>query len=244
MPEMSSATVIIPTTGSSDLEQALNSVLNQTYKTHAYVVIDGPEHESKVDDILNGMVIKSELSNTTFCTLPDNVGANGFYGHRIYAAFTHLINTDYVLYLDQDCWFRPNHVETCIKTIEENKLDWCYSLRNIYEQNGEFACQDNCESLGPRWPIMGYMHVDTNCYCIKTDIATKIASVWHGGWGQDRVFLNTLYSNFKKFDTTGQYTVNYRMGGGTNAVKSDFFKHNNFFVEKHYSDGVLPWRKI
>ena len=159
------ATVIIPTTGSRDLEQALNSVLNQTYKTHAYVVIDGPEHAQKVDDIIYHMTLPSPLKVTT---LNENVGANGFYGHRVYAAFTHLINTDYVLYLDQDCWFKPNHVETCVKTIEDNKLDWCYGLRDIYEQDGEFACHDDCESLGPKWPIMGYPHVDTNCYCIKT----------------------------------------------------------------------------
>lgn len=234
------ATVIIPTTGSSDLEQALNSVLNQTYRTHAYVVIDGMEHAEKVDTILYHMKLTD--INYSVCCLPDNVGANGFYGHRVYAAFTHLINTDYVLYLDQDCWFKPNHVETCIKTIEENDLDWCYALRDIYEQNGEFACRDDSESLGPQWPVAGYPHVDTNCYCIKTDIATKISSIWHGGWGQDRVFLNIISNAFKKFDTTGQYTVNYRMGGGTNAVKSDFFKHNNKLVEQHYN-GELPWRK-
>jgi glycosyltransferase involved in cell wall biosynthesis len=235
-----SATVIIPTTGSDDLEKALESVFNQTYPTETYLVIDGLDYVDKVDEILYHMDLTD--SGLNVCTLPNNVGANGFYGHRVYAAFTHLINTDYVLYLDQDCWLQPNHVETCVKTIEENDLDWCYSLRNIYEQNSEFACQDNCESLGPKWPLMGYPHVDTNCYCIKTDRAIQVASNWHGGWGQDRVFLGSLLAKFPKFDTTGQYTTNYRMGGGTNAVKSDFFKHNNKIVENHYN-GVLPWRK-
>ena len=237
-----SATVIIPTTGLSDLEQALNSVLNQTYKTKAYVVVDGIENYDKVDTILYHMKLP-DSTKFNICVLPENVGANGFYGHRIYAAFTHLIDTDYVLYLDQDCWMKPNHVESLINTIETNKLDWAYSLRNIHESDGTFTCQDNCESLGPSWPIMGYAHVDTNCYCIKTEIATKVASIWHGGWGQDRAFLNVLHNAFKKFDTTGLYTLNYRMGSGTNAVKSDFFINNNEQVEKHYN-GVLPWRKI
>lgn len=236
-----SATVIIPTTGSIDLEQALNSAINQTYPTETYLVIDGLEYVDKVDEILYHMDLTD--SGLNVCTLPNNVGAKGFYGHRIYAAFTHLIDTDYVLYLDQDCWYRPDHVESCVKTIEENNLDWCYSLRNIYEHNGEFACQDNCESLGPKWPIMGYRHVDTNCYCIKTENAITVSGNWHGGWGQDRVFLNALSTRYCKFGTTGEYTVNYRMGGGTNAVKSDFFKYNNEHVEKHYN-GALPWRKI
>ena len=236
-----SATVIIPTTGSGDLEQSLNSVLNQTYDTKAYVVVDGIDNYEKVDMILYHMKLP-DMSKFNICVLPENVGANGFYGHRIYAAFTHLINTDYVLYLDQDCWMEPNHVESLVNTIESNNLEWAYSLRNICESDGSFTCQDNCESLGPRWPIMGYPHVDTNCYCIKTSVATKISNIWHGGWGQDRVFLNVLHNAFKKFDTTGLYTLNYRMGGGTNAVKSDFFVGHNTQVEKHYN-GELPWRK-
>ena len=98
-----SATVIIPTAGSSDLEQSLNSVLNQTYDAKAYVVVDGIDNYDKVDTILYHMKLP-DMSKFNICVLPENVGANGFYGHRIYAAFTHLINTEYVLYLDQDCY--------------------------------------------------------------------------------------------------------------------------------------------
>ena len=235
-----SATVIIPTTGSSDLEQSLNSVLNQTYDTtKAYVVVDGIENYDKVDTILYHMKLP-DMSRFNICVLPENVGANGFYGHRIYAAFTHLINTDYVLYLDQDCWMEPNHVESLVNTIESNNVDWAYSLRNICESDGTFTCQDNCESLGPAWALMGYPHVDTNCYCLKTEIATKIASYWHGGWGQDRVFLQALNSNFTTHKCSGLYTLNYRMGSDTNAVKSDFFLKNNAAVDNYYN-GVLPW---
>lgn len=236
------ATVILPTTGAPELKDAIESVYNQTYQTQLYLVVDGPDHFEKVSKIIVSVENVEEHLRPKICILPLNVGANGFYGHRVYAAFTHLINTKYVLYLDQDCWFERNHVESLVKIIEDDNLDWAYSLRNIREPDGEFACQDDCESLGPKWPLMGYPHVDTNCYCIKTEIAIKVSSAWHGGWGQDRVFLNTLSHHFNKFDCSGQYTVNYRMGGGTNAVKSDFFKNNNSLVKKHYN-GELPWRK-
>ena len=147
-------------------------------------------------------------------------------------------------YLDQDNWYENNHVESCVRTIEDLGLDWCYSLRSIYDKDEKFLVNDDCESLG-KWPVFSgdYNHIDTNCYCIKTEIATKVCQVWHGGWGQDRAFLNILHNAFKKFDTTGLYTLNYRMGGGTNAVKSDFFVGHNTQVEKHYN-GELPWRKI
>jgi glycosyltransferase involved in cell wall biosynthesis len=234
------ATVILPTTGSPELVDAIESVLNQTYDTQLYLVVDGNKHIDKVRDILG----KNKLwnDNINFCGLPENVGANGFYGHRVYAAFTHLVNTKYVLYLDQDCWFDKGHVETLVSRIEADDLDWSYALRNICDVEGNFICQDNCESLGPSWPVSGYPHVDTNCYCIKTEVATKIAQVWHGGWGQDRVFLNVLSNNFKKFDTTGYNTVNYRVGGNEGSVKPEFFLHNNKQVEDFYR-GVLPWRR-
>ena len=182
-------------------------------------------------------------SGLNVCTLPNNVGANGFYGHRVYAAFTHLVNTDYVLYLDQDCWLEPNHVESLVNRIEIDKLDWAYSLRNVCDIDGNFICRDNCESLGPSWPVAGYPHVDTNCYCLKTEVATKISQIWHGGWGQDRVFLNILHNAFKKFDTTGLYTVNYKVGGNEGSVKPEFFINNNKQVEEFYN-GVFPWQRM
>ena len=236
-----SATVIIPTTGSKDLKMAIESVLNQTHKTKIYLVVDGKEYVDKVEGILS--TIKN-INNDSLhvCYLPINVGSNGFYGHRIYASFTHLVNTEYVLYLDQDCWFDTNHVETLINRIVFDDLDWSYSLRNICDTEGNFICRDNCESLGPSWPISGYPHVDTNCYCIKTSVASKICQIWHGGWGQDRAFLNVLHNNFKKFDNTGHYTVNYRLGGNEGSVSAEFFLTNNKQVDKFYN-GVFPWQR-
>jgi len=81
------ATVIIPTTGVNEVKRAIDSVLSQTYPTKCYVVVDGVQFHSKTK---NKIV---HHKNLEICYLPLNVGANGFYGHRVYAAFTHLINT-------------------------------------------------------------------------------------------------------------------------------------------------------
>ena len=234
-----SATVIIPTTGSPELRTAIKSVLDQTYPTTCYVVSDGLKNHSKTRMIVDDFPGK----NIEKCYLPLNVGANGFYGHRVYAAFTHLIDTKYVLYLDQDCWLEPNHVQSCIETIEKNNLDWSYSLRNITDKDGNFLCQDNCESLG-KWPVFSgdYSHIDTNCYCLRTDHAIRLASVWHGGWGQDRVWFNVLSQAFSDYNCTGQYTVNYRVAGNEGSVKPEFFHHGNRIMNEKYN-GALPWRK-
>jgi glycosyltransferase involved in cell wall biosynthesis len=234
-----SATVIIPTTGASECRNAIESVLNQTYNTKCYVVIDGQENFDAAVEILNPHKRNSKLD---ICFLPQNVGKNGFYGHRVYASFTHLINTDFVLYLDQDNWFEKNHVETCIRKIVENKLQWCYSLRKICDKDGKYLCNDDCESLGKWQSYHGVNHVDTNSYCIPTQIAVRLASAWHGGWGQDRVFLSAIAQHFQTFDCTGEYTVNYRVNGNPNSVNREFFENGNKVMNEKYN-GEFPWRK-
>ena len=231
-----SATVIIPTTGVPEVRKAIESVLNQSYDTTCYVVCDGEQFKGKVKLILD------EYPTVKDCYLPINVGAKGFYGHRVYAAFTHLIDTEYVMYLDQDNWLEPNHVQSQIDTIKQKNLDWSYSLRKINSKEGEFVCNDDCESLGKWQTYHGINHIDTNCYCLKTKVAIQLAQVWHGGWGQDRVFLSAITQYFKNFDCTGDYTVNYRVDGGTGSVNSDFFINGNSVMNKKYN-GVYPWRK-
>lgn len=232
-----SATVIIPTTGAPELKQAIQSVLDQTYETTSYVVCDGEENYGKVSNIVREFGSKIKLAS-----LPINVGAKGFYGHRIYAAFTHLVNTDYVMWLDQDNWLYQNHVKDCVETIEVTNLDWCYSLRQIHKKDGTFVCFDDCESLGKWQTYHGVHHIDTNSYCLKTSVAIKLASAWHGGWGQDRVFLGAVAQHFPKFDCTGNYTVHYRVDGGQGSVTAEFFENGNKVMLEKYN-GVYPWRK-
>jgi glycosyltransferase involved in cell wall biosynthesis len=234
-----SATVIIPTTGSPEVRNAIDSVLNQSYTTQCYVIVDGEENYDKAKDIINDYIHDERFR---VCYLPINVGAKGFYGHRVYAAFTHLIDTDYVMWLDQDNWLYQSHVAKCIETIEKRNLDWCYSLRQIYNKQGKFICFDDCESLGKWQTYHGVHHIDTNSYCVKTETAIKLASAWHGGWGQDRVFLSAISQHFPKWDCTNEYTTCYRVDGGKGSVNAEFFINGNEVMNKKYN-GVFPWRQ-
>ena len=238
MENVNKATVIIPTTGSKESVEAIQSVLDQSFPTYCYVVCDGMEKfpEASVLVLKNGF---EKNPNFKFCTLPLNVGANNFYGHRVYAAFSHLVDSKYVLFLDQDNWFDKNHVESCVKKIESDRLDWCYSLRKIVEKDGTYACDDNFESLG-KWTPAGYNLVDTNSFCVKQEILINIAHAWHGKWGQDRVFYNIISKYYPKFTTTGKHTVNYRLGGNIGSVNKEFFLRGNQIAKEKYK-GELPW---
>ena len=244
-----SVTVITPTIGKPELADAINSVINQTYKNLKYlIVIDGPDYAADAYK----MIPLQMQDRIKVVTLAENTGGNGFYGHRVYAAFPHLINTEYICFLDEDNWFEPNHVKSLIDTIEPNRLDWAYSLRNIYTPEKNFVAQDNCESLG-KWPVYWSINnkepqylVDTSSYCFRTNFLKEVAHIWHHGWGGDRHFYNILTQNMKhtNYDTSGKYTLNYRLDEQVEKKYGDinFFGTGNQITERHY--GGFPWRKI
>jgi glycosyltransferase involved in cell wall biosynthesis len=236
---MKSAVVIVPTTGAETLKKTVESIARQSYTNlTALIVVDGKDHRSKVDKIL---VKEQSNLEKQIVYLTDNVGANGFYGHRIYAAFSHLINQDYVFFLDQDNWFDPNHVSSMISKLENTNSDWVYSLRSIVDKAGDFLCFDNCESLGKWEAWTKTYHIDTNCYCLKREVAVAIAGAWHGGWGQDRVVRQALVQYFPQYECTGEYTLNYRLDGNPGSVSKEFFEQGNYTMAKQY-DGNFPWR--
>lgn len=236
---MKPAAVIIPTTGDLLLKKAVESVLEQTFKNlKIYLIIDGIEYSKSTNK-----TIKEYKKQIQIIELIDNVGKNGFYGHRIYAAFSHLVNQDYLFFLDQDNYYEKNHVESLVNLCEEKNYSWAYSLRNIINKKGEFICQDNCESLGIYESWMDkYYHIDTNCYCLKRETAVGVSATWHGGWGQDRVVYNNLKQYFPNYGCSGLYTSNYRLDGNSGSIGKDFFIEGNKFMQNKYS-GNFPWSK-
>jgi glycosyltransferase involved in cell wall biosynthesis len=236
---MNSATVVIAATGTPQFEDAVASVVNQTHpNTRCWVIIDGPEFAERT------LAITTRYPSVQTAVLPENTGANGFYGHRIYAASSFMVNTDYVLYLDQDNWMQPNHVETQIANCVQNQLDWGYSLRSIYSPTKEYLLDDNCESLG-RWPIFLSDHhylVDTSCYCIKREVIVQIGGAWYGGWGGDRQFFANISKYFPRFDTTGLHTLCYRVDGNPGSVNKDFFVQGNDVMKQRYGE-TFPWNR-
>ena len=133
---MKKALVITPTTGASVLKDAIQSVQFQNYENLEHlVVIDGEKFTKNANAILN------QFKKIKVATVPYNTGGEGFYGHRIMAAFSHLVPHDYILFLDQDNWFEYNHVKSLIEEIESFNFEWAYSLRNIYDENKNFICK-------------------------------------------------------------------------------------------------------
>lgn len=229
--------IVTPTIGSEHLVRCVDSVDKQTYSdlTH-YVFIDGEQSELSVIDKIEGATKVKKI------VLEENVG-KGWYGHRVYSACSFLVNADVICYLDEDNWYEPNHVEKLVDKIKQGN-DWAYSLRKIYDKDGNFLCNDDCESLG-KWPVYfngEVFHIDTSSFAIKRSVATSIGHAWYGQWGADRQFFSNLSQHFPKFACTNNHTLCYRLDGNPNSVTEDFFDKGNAVSKEKYGEN-FPWKK-
>ena len=237
--------IITPTIGSPKLKDAVESVANQTYGNIKHlIVVDGENYLEQFYDLLLKGDPKRHIT-----VAPENTGANGFYGHRIYAGYAHLVNADYVFFLDEDNWYHPDHVRSLVETIENRQLDFAYSLRSIYDKDKNYLCDDNCEALG-EWPIyftMGnegnqeHFLVDTSSYAFRREFLIQVASLWHSGWGGDRRFFDAVRKRSNHANSRHR-TLCYRLDGNDGSVTKEFFDKGNAYYNELF-EGEFPWLK-
>ena len=237
-------TIITPTTGSNYLDINLNSVSKQTYDNIEHlVVVDGPNYWDKANNVLNN------YEDKTVMYLQENTGADQYNGHRIYGAMPYLVNSDYVIFLDEDNYVEPTHIESLVKVAENN--DWAFSLRQIVDKDGKYICNDDCENLG-NWPTClseKELFVDVGAYFLPTKIAVQISPIWYRRARHpdeqpevDRLLMQVLLDYGFSYDTNGEYTLNYRVGNRADSVQADFFLWGNSKMQEKYN-GNFPWRK-
>jgi hypothetical protein len=219
--KVKSVVVVTPTIGKPEVVYAIKSVQEQktSVKVEHLLIVDGPEY---LDEFRNKFSDFDWTNDMQFMMLPWNVGANGFYGHRVYAAISHLINADAVMFLDEDNCYGTSHVETCVAKLNEG-YDFVFSHRYIIDQNNVVICRDRFEAIGK--PPLNL--VDTSSYCFRTKFLTTVGHVWHWGWGADRRFFQLVSSHNFKYASTEKPTLYYRLDGNPNSPKKEFFFEGN-----------------
>ena len=241
-----SVTVITPTTGMDTLAQAIKSV--STQNAEHIIVVDGVQFAEKAVKI----VTDNAHPKLRIIIVPENTGNpqrhfnptyNGwFFGHRIYAAMANIVNTDYIMFLDEDNWYEPDHVDSMVQLIKDNNLEWAYSLRKVVDADGNFICEDNCDSLGVFPNYKNIPFADMNCYCFGVGTLLKIVDIFQiPNYHCDRAVFKravAICSDYDKFGGTGRYTVNYRV---TKEGQADWFIKGNEHMQQLYN-GNFPWR--
>lgn len=244
------AAVIIATTGRPTLRRAVQSVIDQTHPdTVAVVVVDGPQFGPATLEALEGMLPHPRVQ---LLPLPQNTGAGGYMGHRIYGAVPQLLNQDWLFFLDDDNWYEPDHVAECVGSCVVHGLSWCAAMRKIYEPSGALLCVDECESLAvvPVWFNESMHHVDTNCFCLSRSLAVQLAQHWHRPQRIDRtehfdtnadvLIANVLIQDAPRFALVAKPTVNYTLGSRQHSPAGQFFLDGNAATRER-NGGGLPW---
>lgn len=232
-------TVVTATTCTPYLRQNLNSVLAQTYDNVQHlVVVDGKHHLEKLDyDISTDTII-----------LPYATGTDQYNGHRIYAAATYLAKGDYLMYLDEDNWLEPNHVQSLVDLAIAKPDGFYCSLRKITDMDGNFICNDDCESLGNWVSVINDYFVDVNCFFLPKKLALQLTPLWYRRARHyddqpevDRALTFVLRQNKIPCYVSGEYSVNYRAGNREDSVQAQFFLQGNQIMQERYK-GDFPWR--
>lgn len=234
-------TIVTATIGQKELERTIESVQSQDYKNIQHLIFVDGEDEFKKEKVFK--VIDKKNIDVVF--LPYATGIDKYNGHRIYGASPFFAKGDFICFLDDDNFFDVDHISSNIDNILKNNYDWSYSLRKIVDDNGSFVCNDDCESLGKWHTCLSSddFLIDVNCYFLSKEIALKISSFWHTNSRKvDRIICDVLLNNFKNFNSTYKYTVNYRTGSTETSVKNNFFITGNEKIKQEYIKTGRPWK--
>ncbi len=122
---MKKVSVIIPMHNSSKhIEECIDSVINQTYKTLDIIVVDDNSSDDSVDIVENKKDVRIKIIK-----LHKNVGAAIARNNGIKEA-----KGDFICFLDSDDYWNLEKIEKQVKFIEENNYKFIYSgyefLRN------------------------------------------------------------------------------------------------------------------
>ena len=225
--------VLTSTIGGPHLRECVRSVQESTLpNVEHWVVIDGPEFSEKVERVVREF--KNRFPIVTV-QLPKNVGAGGWCGHRVCGSFPWLVDADFVAFLDDDNAVDPTHYARLVEACVRNKVPWAHSLRRIVDENGQYVCDDNCESLGGiSHTVLGpgdYL-IDTSCYLIDRNLAISASTSWNrkfrtpGVVEADREFAQTLLAS-APHAVVRRHSLAYRIGSTERSVTSDFFVKGN-----------------
>jgi hypothetical protein len=199
-------TVLTPSIGTKYLSRAVESVRKQTIPVRHVIVADGKQH---LKDVLRESTLGWDGTHPEpeVCWIPDNTGRDKWNGHKIYAYYAQLLDTDYICLLDEDNTFEPEHCESLLERAQMYGVAWSY--RRIFLGN-EYVGKDVKESIGNQ-SFVGYNLVDTSCWMFARpnfNLLSGILTPWSGDRDlTDRVIRE--YSGDFYSACTGQHTLNY-----------------------------------
>ena len=131
-----------------DIDTLTNCMTSVGKQTHSHV-----DHFMVADGYPNPII--ADLSWVKHIAIP-NSGDFGDTPRGIGAAVAAAQGYDYIAFLDADCWYEPNHLETMLGVMKEANVEVVTCPRNLFREDGTF--------MGVDTESDGYDFNDTNCY--------------------------------------------------------------------------------
>ncbi len=232
--------VVTSSIGRPELHDCIASVRAQTYEATHFVYVNGPKYHANARQVLE------RFPDVHALYLPEETGdyGTGFSMADVFAASAFLTTADFIFFLNDDDSYDPEHIESVMKLIQANDLQWAYSLRRFVDLKGRAIVDDDWCSLG-HFPIIGTQEylVDNSCYAVSRKLAQRLALAWTAlPVIADRCFLAALKATNARSGCTGLSTVNYRVGTGTADADPDTYLKCAVKAQELYPTG-FPWRK-
>ena len=247
---MKTYNVYTPTLGEPGLEKTIDSVQKQTYAFVKHTIVtDTEEGHDRVRTLLNDLKPK----RTLHYVIPEKVSHQGQYRPEyLTSGMMHLVDYDYWQNLGTGDWINPNHFALINQIYEEHHPDWIFTLRNIWDKDGQFICRDIFESIGfhPVWNTVDYLFVDGQSWCIPKKMAIKLCNVHREsrdlGERTDKFVFDAFRSHYPNYVCTNQYTLNFKLNRGTDQqleFAKQWYLTGYYDMLKRYPDQKFPWIK-
>ncbi|MGM5482568.1 MAG: glycosyltransferase [Nanobdellota archaeon] len=154
-------------------------------------------------------------------------------------------NSDYLLWLDDDNWLDPEHIESLVDTLNSENTELAYSARKVVTKDkkpfllnknpwqkedgmrhmeilyNEGICSPHSNLMydGPFTEEFDgyYGTIDMGEWLFPVNLIKSIGIPYPNGWkyGEDDLLLGFFVRNAFSMASTGMYTLNYRIGGTT-----------------------------
>ena len=237
----------IPSLGEISIVKTIESIQKQNYPNCKTTVgTDNDEGHEKINDILKQLKPK----NVLHYRFPEKVTKGR--PELLVASAMYSIKYDYWQSVGCGDWFEPWHASLVLKTYIEKKPDWVFTLRNIWDKNGNFICRDIFESIGFHevWNNPGYIFVDGQSYCIPRrmayDVANSLPMSRELDERTDKYIFDIFRTKYPNYVCTNDYTLNFKLNRGTDKqleYAKQWYLAGHKHMSEQYPDGNYPWIK-
>ncbi len=221
--ELFDVAVVIPTMLRPSLSRALQSVFSQDIQGTVQILIGVDAHEGNADIAAECARVPPNMAITVldpgYSTARNRGGLHDALGGSLRAMLSLLAHAPLVAYLDDDCWWAPQHLSSLRDTIRTR--DWAYGLRYYVAPGLPLPLGiDTFESVGPGLGTYAQNEggfCDTNTLMLDKTRCEAAIMRWSRaqrghptGRGADRVVFASLLEH-EKFGATGRPTSYYEI---------------------------------